>query len=30
VLDLYDAVVDEYPDRLNRGVLWNSTRAVKS
>ena len=28
-LDLYDAVVDEYPDRLNRGVLWNSTRAVK-
>jgi glyoxylase-like metal-dependent hydrolase (beta-lactamase superfamily II) len=29
-LDLYNAVVDEYPDRLNRGVLWNSARAVKA
>jgi glyoxylase-like metal-dependent hydrolase (beta-lactamase superfamily II) len=29
-LDLYNAVLDEYPDRLNRGVLWNSARAVKS
>jgi glyoxylase-like metal-dependent hydrolase (beta-lactamase superfamily II) len=28
-LDLYNTVVDEYPDRLNRGVLWNSARAVK-
>jgi glyoxylase-like metal-dependent hydrolase (beta-lactamase superfamily II) len=29
-LDLYDVVVNEYPDRLNRGVLWNSARAVKA
>jgi glyoxylase-like metal-dependent hydrolase (beta-lactamase superfamily II) len=28
-LALYDAVLDEYPNRLNRGVLWNSARAVK-
>jgi hypothetical protein len=28
-LDLYNAVVEEYPDRLNRGVLWNSTKAIK-
>jgi glyoxylase-like metal-dependent hydrolase (beta-lactamase superfamily II) len=28
-LDLYNAVVEEYPDRLNRGVLWNSSKAVK-
>ena len=28
-LDLYNAVLNEYPDRLNRGVLWNSARAVK-
>jgi len=28
-LDLYNAVIDEYPDRLNRGVLWNSAKAVK-
>jgi glyoxylase-like metal-dependent hydrolase (beta-lactamase superfamily II) len=28
-LDLYNAVLDEYPDRLNRGVLWNSAQAVK-
>jgi glyoxylase-like metal-dependent hydrolase (beta-lactamase superfamily II) len=29
-LDLYNAVLDEYPDRLNRGVLWNSAKAVKA
>ena len=29
-LELYNAVVVEYPDRLNRGVLWNSTKAVKA
>lgn len=29
-LELYDAIVEEYPDRLNRGVLWNSARAVKA
>jgi glyoxylase-like metal-dependent hydrolase (beta-lactamase superfamily II) len=29
-LDLYNAMVEAYPDRLNRGVLWNSTRAVKN
>ena len=29
-LDLYNAVLDEYPDRLNRGVLWNSAQAVKA
>ncbi|MGH3212234.1 MAG: MBL fold metallo-hydrolase [Trebonia sp.] len=28
-LDLYNAMANEYPDRLNRGVLWNSARAVK-
>jgi glyoxylase-like metal-dependent hydrolase (beta-lactamase superfamily II) len=28
-LDLYNAVLNEYPDRLNRGVLWNSARALK-
>ena len=27
---LYNAVIVEYPDRLNRGVLWNSTKAVKA
>ncbi|MFL6115365.1 MAG: MBL fold metallo-hydrolase [Catenulispora sp.] len=26
--DLYDAMVARYPDRLNRGVLWNSAKAV--
>lgn len=25
--DLYDAMVARYPDRLNRGVLWNSAKA---
>jgi glyoxylase-like metal-dependent hydrolase (beta-lactamase superfamily II) len=29
-LELYNAVLEEYPNRLNRGVLWNSTRAIKS
>lgn len=29
-LDLYNAIVDEYPNRLNRGVLWNSAQAVKA
>ncbi|MFF4123316.1 MBL fold metallo-hydrolase [Microbispora rosea] len=28
--DLYEAVVALYPDRLNRGVLWNSAKAVTS
>ncbi|MFB6720673.1 MBL fold metallo-hydrolase [Kribbella sp. NPDC056345] len=28
-LELYNAVVDAYPDRLNRGVLWNSARTLK-
>ncbi|WP_328854060.1 MBL fold metallo-hydrolase [Microbispora hainanensis] len=28
--DLYEAVVALYPDRINRGVLWNSARAVTS
>ncbi|MER6532879.1 MBL fold metallo-hydrolase [Streptomyces sp900105755] len=27
--DLYDAMVALYPDRLNRGVLWNSAKSVK-
>ncbi|HET9172924.1 MAG TPA: MBL fold metallo-hydrolase [Actinospica sp.] len=26
--DLYDAMVARYPDRLNRGVLWNSAKSV--
>lgn len=26
--DLYDAIVSLYPDRLNRGVLWNSAQSV--
>jgi len=29
-LDLYHVMVGEYPDRLNRGVLWNSAQAVKA
>jgi hypothetical protein len=29
-LELYHAMVDEYPDRLNPGVLWNSARAVEA
>ena len=28
--ELYDAMVARYPDRLNRGVLWNSAQAVKA
>ena len=27
--ELYDAMVALYPDRLNRGVLWNSAKSVK-
>lgn len=26
--DLYDAMVALYPDRINRGVLWNSAKSV--
>lgn len=26
--ELYDAMVALYPDRLNRGVLWNSAKSV--
>jgi glyoxylase-like metal-dependent hydrolase (beta-lactamase superfamily II) len=26
--DLYENMVGRYPDRLNRGVLWNSAKAV--
>jgi len=29
-VELYQAMVDEYPNRLNRGVLWNSAQAVKA
>ncbi|HEY3510256.1 MBL fold metallo-hydrolase [Kribbella sp. NPDC051137] len=29
-LDLYNAMIEAYADRLNRGVLWNSTRSLKS
>jgi hypothetical protein len=28
--DLYEAMVALYPDRVNRGVLWNSAKAVMS
>jgi glyoxylase-like metal-dependent hydrolase (beta-lactamase superfamily II) len=28
--DLYEAMVALYPDRVNRGVLWNSAKAVVS
>jgi glyoxylase-like metal-dependent hydrolase (beta-lactamase superfamily II) len=27
-LDLYEAMISRYPDRVNRGVLWNSAKAV--
>jgi glyoxylase-like metal-dependent hydrolase (beta-lactamase superfamily II) len=27
-LDLYEAMVARYPDRINRGVLWNSAKSV--
>jgi hypothetical protein len=27
--DLYTAVLERYPDRINRGVLWNSARTVR-
>jgi hypothetical protein len=29
-LDPYEAMVALYPDRINRGVLWNSAKAVKA
>ena len=29
-LDLYNAMLTRYPDRLNRGVLWNSAKTVLS
>jgi len=28
--DLYDAMVELYPGRVNRGVLWNSAQATMS
>jgi len=28
--ELYDKMLELYPDRLNRGALWSSARAVKS
>ncbi|MDH6522016.1 glyoxylase-like metal-dependent hydrolase (beta-lactamase superfamily II) [Streptomyces sp. SAI-135] len=27
-LDLYESMISLYPDRINRGVLWNSAKAV--
>lgn len=27
-LDLYEAMIALYPDRINRGVLWNSAKSV--
>ena len=27
--ELYDAMLDRYPDRINRAVLWNSAHAAK-
>jgi hypothetical protein len=27
--ELYDAMLALYPDRLNRGALWGSARAIK-
>ena len=29
VLELYEAMLSLYPDRVNRGALWGSARAVK-
>jgi glyoxylase-like metal-dependent hydrolase (beta-lactamase superfamily II) len=29
-IDLYDAIVSLYPDRVNGGVLWNSAKAAMS
>ena len=29
-LDLYEAMAALYPDRINRGVLWNSAKSVKA
>jgi hypothetical protein len=28
-LELYNAMLSLYPDRLNRGALWGSARAIK-
>jgi glyoxylase-like metal-dependent hydrolase (beta-lactamase superfamily II) len=27
--ELYDSMIERYPDRINRAVVWNSTNAVK-
>jgi glyoxylase-like metal-dependent hydrolase (beta-lactamase superfamily II) len=27
--DLYDAMIERYPDRINRAVVWHSARAIK-
>jgi glyoxylase-like metal-dependent hydrolase (beta-lactamase superfamily II) len=27
--DLYEAVIERYPDRINRAVVWNSAHAIK-
>lgn len=27
-MDLYETMISLYPDRINRGVLWNSAKAV--
>jgi glyoxylase-like metal-dependent hydrolase (beta-lactamase superfamily II) len=28
-LDLYEAMIDRYPDRINRAVVWHSAHAIK-
>jgi hypothetical protein len=27
---LYEAMIERYPDRINRAVVWNSAHAIKS
>ena len=27
--DLYEAIIERYPDRINRAVVWNSAHAIK-
>ena len=27
--DLYEAMIERYPDRINRAVVWNSAHAIK-
>jgi hypothetical protein len=27
--DLYQAMIERYPDRINRAVVWNSAHAIK-